>query len=85
MACPSARLVAPPPVPSRHERSANGGRLSSLKLDAKRSGYLQLMRWAAEFGSRPVFAVESTGCYGAGLCCGLLDCRPIDWHSQGRT
>ncbi|WP_255518223.1 hypothetical protein [Synechococcus sp. CBW1002] len=42
MACPSARLVAPPPVPSRHERSANGGRLSSLKLDAKRSGYLQL-------------------------------------------
>jgi transposase len=48
--------------------SANGGWLGSLKLDAKRSGYQELMRWAAEFGSRPVFAVEGTGCYGAGLC-----------------
>ena len=26
--------------------SANGGCLGSLKLDAKRSGYLELMRWA---------------------------------------
>jgi transposase len=48
--------------------SANGGWLGSLKLDAKRSGYQELMSWAAEFGSRPVFAVEGTGCYGAGLC-----------------
>jgi transposase len=48
--------------------SANGGLLGSLKLDAKRSGYQELMRWAAGFGSRPVFAVEGTGCYGAGLC-----------------
>jgi transposase len=48
--------------------SANGGWLGSLKLDAKRSGYQELMRWAAEFGSRLVFAVEGTGCYGAGLC-----------------
>lgn len=37
-------------------------------LDAKRSGYQELMRWAAGFGSHPVFAVEGTGCYGAGLC-----------------
>ena len=37
---------------------ANGGELGSLKLDAKRSGYQELMRWAAGFGSHPVFAVE---------------------------
>ena len=48
--------------------SANGGWLGSLKLDAKRSGYQELIRWAAQFGSSPVFAVEGTGCYGAGLC-----------------
>ena len=47
---------------------ANGGWLGSLKLDAKRSGYQELIRWAAAFGSSPVFAVEGTGCYGAGLC-----------------
>jgi transposase len=29
------------------------------------------MRWAGEFGCNPVFAVEGTGCYGAGLCCAL--------------
>ena len=39
-------------------RSANSGWLGSLKLDAKRSGYQELIRWAAEFGSNPVFAVE---------------------------
>jgi len=48
--------------------SANGGWLGSLKLDAQLSGYQELIRWAAEFGSSPVFAVEGTGCYGAGLC-----------------
>jgi len=48
--------------------SANGGWLGSLKLDAKRSGYQELIRWAAQFGTSPVFAVEGTGCYGAGLC-----------------
>ncbi|MEB3350311.1 MAG: transposase, partial [Cyanobacteriota bacterium] len=47
---------------------ANGGWLGSLKLEAKRSGYQELIHWAAEFGSNPVFAVEGTGCYGAGLC-----------------
>ncbi|MEA5422259.1 hypothetical protein [Synechococcus sp. CCY9202] len=36
---------------------ANGGWLGSLKLDAKRSGYQELIRWAAAFGSNPVFAV----------------------------
>jgi signal transduction histidine kinase len=47
---------------------ANGSWLASLKLDAKRSGYQELIRWAAAFRSSPVFAVEGTGCYGAGLC-----------------
>jgi transposase len=47
---------------------ANGSWLGSLKLDAKRSGYQQLIRWASGFGSSPMFAVEGTGCYGAGLC-----------------
>jgi hypothetical protein len=31
--------------------SANGGWLGSLKLDAKRSGYEELIRWSAEFGA----------------------------------
>jgi uncharacterized protein (DUF1501 family) len=47
---------------------ANGGWLGSLQLDAKRSGCRELIRWAAAFGSSPVFAVEGTGCCGAGLC-----------------
>jgi transposase len=47
---------------------ANGGWLGSLKLDAQRSGYQELIRWVAEYGSNQVFAVEGTGCYGAGLC-----------------
>jgi transposase len=47
---------------------ANGGWLGNLMLDARRSGYQELIRWTAEFGSNPVFAVEGTGCYGAGLC-----------------
>jgi transposase len=48
--------------------SANGGWLGSLKIDANRGGYQGLIRWAAGFGNIPVFAVEGTGCYGAGLC-----------------
>jgi transposase len=48
--------------------SAIGGWLGSLELDAQRSGYLELMRWAAGFGTNPVFAVEGIGCYRAGLC-----------------
>ena len=33
---------------------------------AKRSGYQELIRWTAAFSSSSVFAVEGTGCYGAG-------------------
>jgi len=48
--------------------SGTGGLLGSLKIEASRSGYKELLRWAAGFGSSPMFAVEGTGCYGAGLC-----------------
>jgi transposase len=48
--------------------SANGGWLGRLKLDAQHRDFQELIRWAAEFGSTPVSAVEATGCYGAGLC-----------------
>ena len=48
--------------------SANGGWLDSLLFDARRSGYRDLIRWTAGFGTSPVFAVEGTGSYGAGLC-----------------
>ena len=54
--------------------SANGGWLGSLKLDAKRSGYQELIRWSAEFGRSPVFAVEGTGCYG------LVSAEPCNWQ-----
>ena len=45
-------------TPMAVDLGANGGELGSLKLDVKRSGYQELMRWAAGFGSHPVFAVE---------------------------
>jgi transposase len=48
--------------------SSHGMRLGSLKLEASRRGYRSLISWAAELGSQPVFAVEGTGSYGAGLC-----------------
>jgi hypothetical protein len=53
--------------------SANGDCLGRLELDAKRSGYLELMRWAAGFRTNRVFAVEGTGCYGAVLCRALQE------------
>jgi len=48
--------------------SSNGARLGSLKLEANRAGYKSLINWTAELGSQPVFAVEGTGSYGAGVC-----------------
>jgi hypothetical protein len=64
--------------------SANGGWLESLKLDAKRSGYQELIRWAAEFGSSPVFAVEGTGSYGAGIPRVQERCHPSHSYTRGR-
>jgi transposase len=43
-----------------------GGELGSLTITADASGYARLWQWADELGE-PVFAVEGTGSYGAGL------------------
>ena len=50
----------------------NGGRLGECSIPANRKGYSVLQDWALELGSRPVFAVEGTGSFGAGLCRELL-------------
>lgn len=50
----------------------NGGRLGECSIPANRQGYGVLQDWALELGSRPVFAVEGTGSFGAGLCRELL-------------
>lgn len=46
----------------------NGGRLGECSIPANRQGYSVLQDWALELGSRPVFAVEGTRSFGAGLC-----------------
>jgi transposase len=50
----------------------NGARLGECSIPANRQGYSILKDWALELGSRPVFAVEGTGSFGAGLCRELL-------------
>jgi transposase len=50
----------------------NGGRLGECSIPANRQGHGVLQDWALELGSRPVFAVEGTGSFGAGLCRELL-------------
>ena len=50
-----------------------GGKLGQLTFQTSREGYEQLMIWSEQFGVRPVFAMEGTGSYGAGLCAELLD------------
>ena len=50
----------------------NGGRLGECSIPANRQGYSVLQDWALELGSRPVFAVEGTGSFGAGLCREIL-------------
>jgi hypothetical protein len=45
-----------------------GGRLDTRSFPADKSGYEQLLDWAASFGARQlIFAIEGTGSYGAGL------------------
>jgi transposase len=48
-----------------------GGELGSLTIAADASGYARLWQWASELGE-PVFAVEGTGSYGAGLTASLV-------------
>jgi transposase len=50
----------------------NGGRLGECSIPANRQGHSVLQDWTLELGSRPVFAVEGTGSFGAGLCRELL-------------
>ena len=51
----------------------NGGKLGELTFPTSSEGYEQLVIWSEQFGTRPVFAMEGTGSYGAGLCRMLLD------------
>jgi transposase len=43
-----------------------GGELDHCVIEAKRAGYEQLLEWARRLG-QPVFAIEGSGSYGAGL------------------
>jgi transposase len=51
----------------------NGGRLGELTFTATCKGYEEPVAWTEQYGVRPVFAMEGTGSYGAGLCRELLD------------
>jgi transposase len=51
----------------------HGGRLGECRIPATRCGYDQLIAWTEQFGYAPVFAVEGTGSFAAGLCRELLD------------
>lgn len=51
----------------------NGCRLGELQFTSTRKGYDELLAWTEQFGLRPVFAMEGTSSYGAGLCRELLD------------
>jgi len=44
-----------------------GGMIEALSFAADRSGYGQLIDWAASLGREVTFGVEGTGSYGAGL------------------
>lgn len=51
----------------------NGGRLGDCRIPTTRKGYDELITWSEHFGCAPVFAVEGTGSFGAGLCRQLVD------------
>jgi len=51
----------------------NGGKLGHTRIPVTQNGYAELIRWALDFGAAPLFAVEGTGCYGAGLTRYLLE------------
>ena len=46
---------------------ALGRRLAALTVSADRGGYATVEKWAQSLGVRPVFGIEGTGSYGAGL------------------
>jgi transposase len=51
----------------------NGGKLGEHRIPTTRKGYDDLIVWSEEFGSNPVYAIEGTSSYGAGLTRELLD------------
>ena len=51
----------------------NGGMLGEHRIPATRKGYDELIDWTEAFGYTPLFAVEGTSSYGAGLTRELLD------------
>jgi transposase len=51
----------------------NGGRLGDCRIPTTRKGYDELITWTEQFGNAPVFAVEGTSSFGAGLCRELVD------------
>ena len=52
--------------------SANGGRLAECRIPANQQGYSDLRSWSLELGTKPIFAIEGTGSFGAGLCRELM-------------
>jgi transposase len=50
----------------------NGGKLDQYRIPTIQQGYQALIGWIDLFGSRPVFAMEGTSSFGAGLCRELL-------------
>ena len=53
--------------------ATNGGSLGEFRISATRKGYDELIGWTEQFGNSPLFAMEGTGSFGAGLCRKLLD------------
>jgi len=51
----------------------NGGRLGECRIPTTRNGYDELIGWTEQFGYSPLFAMEGTGSFGAGLCRELVD------------
>jgi transposase len=51
----------------------NGGQLGEHRIPTTRKGYDDLIVWSEEFGSYPVYAIEGTSSYGAGLTRELQD------------
>jgi transposase len=50
----------------------NGSRLDEHRIPTTRKGYEDLITWTKQYGYRPVFAMEGTSSFGAGLCRELL-------------
>ncbi len=52
----------------------NGGLVAELEVPSDQAGYEELLRFAAHWApGRRCWALEGTGCYGAGLTSFLLD------------